>query len=125
MEIDVKIIIALALAVFELITATVAIAKGLFNKKTKAKLTQLEQENDLWDYMVDECSNMEGFARVIKNSMSKEQLAEYKHTTVMKNIKLYAKANGYEWFNEGVWSQYLTDYIKEVNKASGKTVTNK
>lgn len=125
MEFDVKIIVALALAVFELITATVAIAKGLFTKKTKAKLTQLEQENDLWDYMVDECSNMEGFARVIKNSMSKEQLAEYKHTTVMKNIKLYAKANGYEWFNEGVWSQYLTDYIKEVNKASGKTATTK
>ena len=125
MEFDVKIIVALVLAVFEMITATVAIIKGLFNRKTKARLSQLEQENDLWDYMVAECSNMEGFARVIKNSMTKEQLAEYKHTTVMKNIKLYAKANGYGWFNEGVWSQYLTDYIKEVNKASGKTVVAK
>lgn len=120
MEFDVKIIVAISLAVAEMATALVAIFKGLIGSKTKRKLSQLEQENDLWDYMVDECSNIEGFARVIKNSMTKEQLADYKHSTVMKNLKLYAKANGYEWFNDGVWSQYLVDYIKQVNNASGK-----
>ena len=120
MEFDVKIIVAISLAVVEMATALVAIFKGLIGSKTKRKLSQLEQENDLWDYMVDECSNIEGFARVIKNSMTKEQLADYKHSTVMKNLKLYAKANGYEWFNDGVWSQYLVDYIKQVNSASGK-----
>lgn len=122
----IKIIGAIVLAVFEIVTAIVAVVKGLKNRKTSQRLSQVEQENDLYNYMVSQCSDMERFARVIKGSMSKSELAEYKRSQVMKNITLYAKANGYIWYCESVWATELEEYISSANAVSGKiTATNK
>ena len=109
-------------AVFSLISFVVSIVKGLSKRKTTKLLTQTEQENDLYDYMVGQTIQVERFSKIIERSMTKEELSKYKRDTVMSNITLYAKANGYSWFNSGVWSDELTKYIEQANASAGKTV---
>lgn len=125
MESYVKLLLFILLAVMECIMAIVAIVKGISKRKATGNLTHLEQENDLRKFMVDECSNVERFSKFLKATMSKQELAEYKRSTVLKNMKLYAQANNYIWYNEGVWGDVLTKYISDANTASGKVVSAK
>ena len=125
MESYVKLCIFLILVVVEIIMTIVAVVKGLYKRKVTLKLSRTEQEIDMSNYMIDECSTVETFSKFLKQSMSKQELSEYKRNTVLKNMKMYAKANGYTWYNEGVWGDTLTNYISRANTASGKHVTTK
>ena len=70
--------------------------------------------------MVDECSRVEAFSSFLKGSMNKEQLSNWKKNEVLKNIGLYASANGYSWYNKGVWELTLDSYITKANEVAGK-----
>lgn len=106
--------------VFGVISSTIAVINGFKNRNKTKKLTATEQENDLRDFMVEECSRVEAFSAFLKGSMTKEQLSAWKKTEVLKNIGLYASANGYAWYNKGVWDIKLEDYITNANHATGK-----
>lgn len=105
------------------VSSIVAVCKGKSTSKAKSKLTQVEQENDVYDYMVSECSRVEVFSAFLKNSMSKEQLSEYKKNEVLKNVGLYAQSKGYTWYSKAIAEKDLEDYITNANTASGKTIT--
>ena len=95
------------------------------SKKNKNKaLTQKEQEIDLDNFMVDECSRVESFSSFLKSSMNKAQLSEWKKTEVLKNVTMYALANSYSWYNKGVYEDKLAKYIENANIASGKKTPN-
>lgn len=121
----VKLIVTILLIAVQILTAIVAVVKGLTKRKTSKHLSKVEQENDLYDYMVNETANMERFAKVIKNSMTKDELSKYKRDTVMKNMTLYARANGYSWYDESVWGNELTKYIEQANATAGKVTAVK
>lgn len=125
MDITIKIICIFIAFLFSFVTSLVAFIRGLSNRKVNKKFTQTEQENDLYDYMVGECIQIERFSKIIKNSMTKEELSEYKRKSVLSNISLYAKANSYDWYNSEVWANELDDYITQANASSGKEKTVK
>ena len=102
--------------------AVVALIKGKTTKKTKGELTVSEQKQDLNNYMVGECSNVEQFSLFLKSSMTKEQLSAYKRNTVLRNMKMYAMAQGYSWYDENVAQMELENYISNANAVSGKSV---
>lgn len=111
--------------VVSFISTIIAIIKGLNSKKRNKSLSEVEQRNDLFNFMVSEAIRVEQFAQFLKNSMTKEVLREWKKTEALKNISLYAKANGYTWYNKSEWEQQLTDYITCANQASGKSIVEK
>lgn len=123
MNIYVKIIVTILLLIWSFSMSLTALLKGLSKRKVTSKYTQKEQENDLYNYMVSQCSAMERFSKFLKNSMTKQELSDYKRNQVLGNMKMYAKANSYNWYNEGVWGEVLTKYIDEANTASGKVTT--
>lgn len=106
---------------FSLVSSIVALTRGFSKRKSLRQLTQLEQENDLFNYLIEQTVQVESFSKIIEKSMSKEELSKYKRETVMNNITLYAKANGYMWYNRGVWADKLTEYIDRANSSAGKT----
>lgn len=116
----IKTIVTFVPLVFGVISSTVAVINGFKSVKNTKKLTATEQENDLRDFMVEECSRVEAFSMFLKGSMNKDQLSEWKKTEVLKNIGLYASANGYSWYNKGVWDMKLENYITSANHATGK-----
>ena len=119
----IKLICWLLAILFSIVSSIIGLVKGKNKKKTSNKLTQAEQENDLFNYMVEQTIQVERFSKLIKNSMSKEELSKYKRDTVLNNITLYAQANGYSWYNSGVWADNLTKYIENANASAGVTHT--
>ena len=115
-----EIVSLISLATFALCSTVVAFVKGFKKRKVMKNCTQIEQENDLYAYMVNECVSIEKVSTRFKSVMSKDELAEYKRSTVIKNMTLYSKACGYSWYNVGVWTQKLNDYITECNSVAGK-----
>ena len=115
-----NIIVSLVLASIQVILAIIAIAKGLAKRRTTKELNKAEQEKDMRKYMISECGTIEQFSKLLKNAMTKEELANYKRSTVLKNMYLYAKANGYSWYDEDVWGNELTEYINGANIVAGK-----
>ena len=107
-----------------IVGAVVAIVKGFSKNKASAKLTENEQRSDMDNYMRSECSNVEQFSSFLKTSMSKEQLSAYKKNTVLRNCKMYAMAQNYTWYNEGVMEENLKNYIAQANEVSGKKVVS-
>lgn len=108
-----------------LVSTIIAIIKGLTSKKRNKSLSEVEQRNDLFNYMVSEAIRVEQFAQFLKNSMTKDVLREWKKTEVLKNLSLYASANSYTWYIKSEWEQQLTDYIACANQASGKSIVEK
>lgn len=123
METTLKIIIFALSCLFSLFGTLSAIYNGLKKRKTTKALTEGQQWDDVRRFMVNECSRVERFSKFLKNSMSKTELSDYKKTEVLKNLALYAKANGYSWYNHTVWELELKEYINNANVASGKTAT--
>lgn len=115
-----EIAVSILLATISIVSTVIAIVKGLKKRKAMKEKTQAEQELDLKQFMVNECVSVENVSTRFKTVMTKEELSAYKRDTVLKNITLYAKACGYSWYNNGVWLQYLNDYIAECNSVAGK-----
>ena len=122
MEDWLHILLSLLLAGTQVVLAIIAIVKGLAKRKATKNLTIAEQEKDMRKYMIDECSSVESFSKILKGAMSKQELSDYKRNTVLKNMELYAKANGYTWYNSDVWGNELTEYIKGANIVAGKVL---
>lgn len=121
----IKIVFLIVACLFSIYTSVMAIVKGLSKRKTTKALTQVEQENDLYDYMVNQTIQVESFSKIIANSMTKEELSVYKRNTVINNMTLYAKANGYLWYDSDVWGGKLTTYIENANASAGKVKAQK
>ena len=108
----IKEVIILGLGVISIIGLATNYIVGRKNRKIKSKLTTVEQEQDLYNKMVEECIKVQKFSKFLKNSMTKENLANYKHNTVLENIRVYALACGYTWYHEDNWSDKINEYIK-------------
>ncbi len=117
----ISIIVSAVLLVFSIISGVIAFIKGRKQKTITSQLTEEEQKSDLRRQMIDECSSVERFSKFLKTSMTKTELSQYKYSTVLKNITLYAKANSYAWYCESVWGEEITKYINDANAVSGKT----
>lgn len=100
-------VIIIAITV-SLVGSILAFIKGRKNRELTKALTEAEQRDDLWDYMVDEIENAESTAILLIT----ENKSEWKKNTVLKNVTLYAKGQGYSWFNKEEWSKSIDDYVK-------------
>lgn len=102
-------------AVFGLITFIIARCSS----SRKKKLTQAEQETDLFKYMVKVIKNTEVFSKLLRG-ITKGELAVWKHDDVLDKIEMYAKGCQYSWFVREEWSLKIDEYISDANIASGK-----
>lgn len=93
---------------------------GLVKRKTKKKLSQTEQETDVQHFMQNECIKVEKFSKSYCKTMTKAELSEYKKQTVLEKTKMYAMACGYEWYNEELGVNYITQIVEIANAISGK-----
>lgn len=103
-------------AIVALLGALVAFLKGIGKRKATKNLTQVEQEEILRKYMISECVKAQHAVKYLRKDIPKDEVSKYKHNIVMEKITMYAMGSGYTWYNEEVWSQKLTDYIKETKE---------
>ena len=103
-----------------IVGGTIAFVKGIFSKKTTKNLTETQQKEDLYQEMIDQIKSTEQFSVFLKNSMTKQQLSNWKKNEVLKNVSLYAASNGYGWFVRNEWEEKIVCYITDANVASGK-----
>lgn len=109
----------LALAVAGAVTSAIV---GKSKKKSNKNLTVEQQKNDLRSYMIKRCEVNELFAPVLKSGLKdKTTISEYKKNIVLNDCKIYAKACGYEWYNEEATENMLVEYIHSANIVAGKT----
>lgn len=105
------IILAICLS---LASGFIAYLKGIKNSKLTKALSEAEQREELWDYMVEEIENAEDTAKLLQT----ENTSEWKKNTVLKNITLYAKGQGYSWYDKEEWSLEIDNYVKGTKKVN-------
>lgn len=112
--------ISVTMAFLSVVGGLCAYIKGRSKRKITSKLSQVEQENDLWDYMVVQIKRTETKSKFLKGTMSKEELSKYKKEEVLEKLELYAKGNQYTWFTQSVWSKEIDSYLDDAKQVQTK-----
>lgn len=113
-------IISVTMAGLSIVGGFCAYLKGRGKRKITSKLSQVEQENDLWDYMVSQIKRTETKSKFLKGTMSKEELSKYKKEEVLEKLELYAKGNQYMWYSPSVWSGEIDKYLEDAKTVQTK-----
>ena len=88
---------------------------GRSKRKITKALSQVEQQEDLRQQMVAEIESAETTAKLFG---VKTDTATWKKSTVLKNVTLYAKGQGYSWYNEEEWSVKIDEYVKGTKRVN-------
>ena len=104
---------AMLLAI-SLASGVMAYLKGKSNRHLTKALSQAEQRDDLRSYMIEEIEGAESTSKMFQIT----DTAEWKKATVLKNVTLYAKGQGYSWYDKEEWSTKIDDYVKGTKKVN-------
>ena len=107
-------------AVCTILSSAIAFFKGKGKKAETKKLTEVEQREDLRRQMVDEIKVTENQAKMFNMAMPKSEISKWKHSTVIKNLHLYALGNGYNWFDKEEWSNKIIEFVEDTKQVNAK-----
>lgn len=103
-----RILVLCFLALISLATGIIAYIRGKNNSRLTKSLSESEQREDLRKYMIEEIESAESTAKMFQTSNT----ADWKKMTVLKNVTLYAKGQGYGWYDKDEWSENIDNYVK-------------
>lgn len=93
------------------------LARG--KRKVKAKLTEQEQREDLYNFMVKTIKKTEAFSLMV-SFVNKQDKSAWKQNEVLDKMLMYANGCGYRWYDNCVGTAMINEYINDANIASGK-----
>lgn len=103
-------------AVATVVGLIVAFVKGRKAKRLYQSLTRKEQENVLYNYMVEEAKKIQKKSKFFQPNMGKQQVAEEKHDTVIEKVTMFARGAGYTWYDEIEWSNKLVTLLSDAKE---------
>ena len=112
----ISIVVPCVSALCAVIGLVVAFFKGRSKKKATSNLNQKDQENILYSYMVEEAKKVQKKAKYFQPTMSKQQVAEEKHDTVMEKVEMYARGANYTWFVKEEWDEKLKKLLSDAKE---------
>lgn len=115
MDENTRLIITLLAIVYGLVSGIVSFIRGKRNSNTAKALSQVEQREGLRRYMVNEIEVAERTAILFPENFDK---GKWKKDTVLRNVTLYAKGQGYSWYNEKEMSDEIDAYVEGTKKVN-------
>lgn len=115
MDENTRLIITLLAIVYGLVSSIVSFIRGKRNSNTAKALSQVEQRDELRRYMINEIEVAERTATLFSENMDK---GKWKKDTVLRNVTLYAKGQGYSWYNQEEMSNEIDTYVEGTKKVN-------
>lgn len=112
---NIEIVVTILSVGYGVASGVIAFVQGRRKRKATQGLTQAEQREDLRNQMIEEIESAESTAKLFPKTAN---VKAWKKDTVLKNITLYAKGQGYGWYDREEWSIKIDDYVKSTKKVN-------
>ena len=103
-------------AVCTLVGLIVAYVKGTNKKKAVNALTEKEQKDMLYSYMLEEAKKAQRKSKFFQPTMSKQEVANEKRESVMEKVTMYARGANFTWYDENEWNEKLTKLLSDAKE---------